>query len=232
MTLSEANGVAGSYSSTSIAATSFSAGVATATPTFSFTTIPTIFSVIKPRITDADGVSSSAGIEGTANLYSGRLGISNAFGSGGSALQMPVRAYYWSGKSWVTNSTDSCTTIPATAIALSNYLDSKGAATNYWTTTASGPGRLANGLATITLAKPSPASTGSVSVAINLGVTSTDSSCLSTHPATTGSSNAYLRGRYGNCAASSTYTADPLAIATFGVYTPESKKTVHIREIF
>ena len=107
----------------------------------------------------------------------------------------------------------------------------KGAATNAWTTTATGA-TLVNGQGFLTMSPPSPANTGSVSVAINLGSTSTDSACLTSHPTTVGGSLSYLRGKNGSCTESATFAADPSGVATFGVFTPESTKTIHLREVY
>ncbi len=233
VTLSEANAVAGSLSPTGVAASAFAAGVANGTPAFSFTTPLTAPATIKLRAVDADSVSSATGVEGAAGIRSGRLRLFNAFGSENSNLNMSAQTQYWSGNSWILNANDSCTTIPAASIALSNYRDGNGAAAT-WTTTA-GAVSLAGGQGVIVLAAPSPAnSTGSVDVALNLGTTTMDNSCLASHPVMTAPavSLAYLRGKNGNCTASDTYSADPSARATFGIYSPETRKAVHIRELY
>jgi len=109
-------------------------------------------------------------------------------------------------------------------VALSGYT---GAITG---TTASAV-TLSSGAGNLSLSVPTPANaTGSVFVAINLGATTTDVSCLASHPASTGASKAWLRAQNGNCAA--TYDRDPSASATFGIYVPETKKIFHVREQF
>jgi MSHA biogenesis protein MshQ len=216
----------------SIAASSFAAGLGysgSATPTISFITTPTAPSAINVRATDSDGVTS-ASHEGQLLLRSGWLRLGSYTGAAGTSLQLPVTAYYWSGNAWTKNSNDSCTVIPSAAVALSGYLTGTSAAGS-WTTTASGTS-LAAGYGYLTLAAPAPSgSTGSVSVALNLGSTTADSSCLASHPATTGAGLAFLRGKNGNCAASTTYAADPAAVATFGIYSPESSKVMYMREL-
>lgn len=216
----------------SIAASAFLANNGYAgpvTPTITFTTTPTAPAAINVRATDTDGVSSS-GYESQVLLRSGWLRLTSYTGAATSSLQLPVTAYYWSGNSWIKNSSDSCTIIPSAAIARSNYLTGTSAAGS-WTTTATGT-TLSAGYGYITLAAPAPAgSTGSVSVALNLGGTTADSSCLTNHPATSGAGVPFLRGKNGNCAASNTYAADPSAVATFGVYTPESTKIMYLREL-
>jgi MSHA biogenesis protein MshQ len=175
-------------------------------------------------------------VQASTEVRFGRLKLSNAVGSEKSTLQIPVQAQYWSGNSWVLNANDSQTQIPATSVALSNYRDkSSSPPTPNWTTTATGLGTLSAGQGVITLSAPVPAGgTGSVDLAINLGSAPTDASCLPNHPVMTAPvlSLIYLRGMNGSCAAAGTYTADPSATATFGVYTPETRKAVHIRELF
>lgn len=216
----------------SIAASSFAAGhgySGSVTPTLAFTTTPSAPATANVRATDSDGVSSS-GHESQVLLRSGWLRLTSYTGSASSSLQLPVTAYYWSGNSWVKNSNDSCTAVPSAAVALSNYLTGT-SAPGSWTTTATGT-TLAAGYGYITLAAPSPAaSSGSVSVALNLGATNTDSSCLASHPVSSGAGVPFLRGRNGNCAASNSYAADPSAVATFGIYSPESSKIMYMREL-
>ncbi len=167
---------------------------------------------------------------GSTAAYFGRIVLANAFGSEKAALQIPLTAQYWSGSSWVQNSDDSSTTLPASSVALSNTVDSKGTSAA-WTTSASAPGTLVAGLGNILLAAPSPAgSTGSVGVALNLGATTSDNSCLGSHPATIGATFSYLRG--ADCTTTRAYGNDPSATASFGIYTPESRKSVHFRELY
>ena len=149
-------------------------------------------------------------------------------------LSVPVQAQYWNGKAWVLNASDSCTSVPAASVALSNYMDSKGAATAGWTTTPSAV-TISSGNGTLSLGAPSPSSTGSVDFAFNLGATTTDQSCLASHPASTAANLSWLRAQNGSangCAGVSTYDRDPSARATFGVYQPETKKAVYSRELY
>ncbi|WP_374562676.1 DUF6701 domain-containing protein [Ideonella sp.] len=231
-TISDANALTvGSFSNNVVAATSFTNGVATLStsavgPIYSFTTKLTAESAIKLRATDTDSVTGSA--TGNTSIRSGRLVLSNGYGSEKSTLTLQARTDYWSGAAWVKNSDDSCTSVPVTALALSNYRDYKGNAGS-WTTTGSAI-TITSGSGTLTLTAPTGGATGTVDLALNLGSTAADQSCLSTHPATTGAGLAWLRSNYGSCAA--TWDRDPSARAAFGVYSPETRKTVHVREIF
>ncbi|MDZ7858198.1 LamG domain-containing protein [Sphaerotilus sp.] len=233
VTLSDAAGLAlGSFGSTAtLAASRFSAGVGSTTSlAYTYTDKLGAPGSLTLRATDADSVSSSGYLEPAMPLRSGRLWLSNVFGSEKAALQLPVQAQYWTGRAWVLNSADSCTSVLATAVVPSGYLNYKGSATASWTTT---PGALTilGGNGTISLSAPSPAgSTGSVDLALNLGSTTTDASCLASHPASTGAGLPWLRGRNGSCA--STWDRDPSARASFGIATPETRKTVHVRELY
>lgn len=230
-TLSDAPALGvGSFGSTgAIAASAFSAGVANLAPTYSFTNKLTAAQTLVVRAIDADAVSSAGGSEGSTGLRSGRLRLSNAFGSEKAALAVPVAAQYWSGSAWVANSADNCTSVPASAVVRAGYVDGRGASTTAWTTTASAI-TISAGQGVLSLSAPSPAVTGSVDIALNLGTASTDQSCLAVHPASSGAARPWLRAQHGSC--STAWDRDPSARASFGIYTPETRKTVHVREIF
>ena len=223
----------GSFAGTgALAASLFSGGVAnTSTPAYSFTAKLTAAQTLVVRAVDADSVSSAGYAEGSTALRSGRLRLSNAFGSEKSPLALAVQAQYWSGNAWVVNGGDNCSVIPAAAVVRSGYLDNKGAPSAAWSTTSSGV-TVTGGNAALTLSAPSPVLTGSVNLALNLGpaATATDQSCLTVHPASTGAALPWLRSQNGGCSAA--WDRDPSARATFGIFSPESQKVLHVREIF
>ena len=222
----------GTWSNNSIAATAFTAGVANATPSYAFTTKTTAPQTLLVRAIDASPASSSGYAEGSTLLRSGRLKLSNATGSERASLAIPVQAQYWSGNAWVQNSADSCSSVPAAAVVRAAYLDNKGAAATGWTSTASAIA-ISAGAGTLTLGAPSPTTTGSLDFALNLGATTTDQSCLTAHPASTAAALPWLRSQYGSSGACGTaWDRDPSARATFGIYTPETRKNVHVRELF
>lgn len=219
----------GTLSANAIGAAAFSAGVASGAPVFSFSSKTTAPQNLVLRATDTDATSSAGYAEGTMALRSGRLRLSNAFGKAGAALQLPVVAEHWSGNAWVLNSADSCTTLPAASVALSNQRSTAGGSTT--ASTSASAITLTAGSGLLTLAAPSPAGSGlSLDLALNLGSTSADQSCHASHPATTGAARAWLRAQNGACAA--TADRDPAARASFGIFSPETRKTVHVREIF
>lgn len=163
-------------------------------------------------------------------LRSGRLRLSNAFGSASAALQLSVVAEYWSANSWVLNSADNCTTLAGSSVVLSNPRNAAGNSSTA-SSAAAGVVALANGSGLIPLAAPTPAGSSlSLDLAVNLGSSAADQSCQANHPASTGAGKPWLRAQNGSCAA--TPDRDPSARASFGIYSPETRKTVHVREIF
>ncbi|ARU31013.1 hypothetical protein CAP31_04495 [Sulfuriferula sp. AH1] len=104
---------AGTFSNNTVAASSFAGGVATtATPQYTFTSPATAPATITLRATDSDGISSSGYAEGSAAIRSGRIKLSNASGSEALALPVPMVAQYYNGTTFVTNTADSCTSVP------------------------------------------------------------------------------------------------------------------------
>ncbi|TRZ97737.1 MAG: hypothetical protein D4R84_04765, partial [Rhodocyclaceae bacterium] len=227
--------------SPSLAAAGFTAGVASTPVITSPSPLPVSYAqalaapaTVNVCAKDADAVNSHGHPQAALTIRNGRLRLSNAFGSEKANLAMPVEVQYWTGLSWVLGSDDSCTGAILTsaagtnAVALSGYVAPLSAA-NTGASHVSGFTANGSGKWLLTLTKPSPVATGSVSVAINLGNSGVDQSCLASHGGT-GASIPWLRSLNGNCAV--TYDRDPSARATFGVYSPESRKTVHVRESF
>ena len=190
------------------------------------------FVTVKAAPVDADGVTLSGAATAVAAatpLRSGRLRLSNAFGSANAALQVPVVAEYWSGSNWVLNSADSCSTLGSASVALSNPRSATGAASS--ASSSAGSLSISNGSGVISLTAPTPSGSSlSLDIALNLGSTSADQSCQANHPTTTGAAKPWLRAQNGACA--STADRDPAARASFGIFSPETKRTVHVREVF
>jgi len=164
---------------------------------------------LKVSISDLDGGASL--IASTENnvtkIRYGRLRLSNVFGSKLSLLEMPAQALYWSGKSWLLNDLDSCTSIPYSAI----YVSDTGIAT-----AANEAITLVGGKAKIKL---TPTTWGSVDVGFNL------SNCNPALGGGTGAAMDWLSG--GNAGKTC-----PKAKATFGIFEAERRKAVHVRELF
>lgn len=230
VSLSDTAGLAGSWRNASLAASRFTAGVASlSTPAFTFTDKLTAPQSVVLRATDADGVTSFGGLEPSMPLRSGRLRLFNAFGNNTSPLAMAVQAHYWSGKAWVLNSADSCSLVPTTAVATAQFLDHQGKAASAWTTSPTALS-VSGGHATLTVQPPPSGRAGSVDLSLNLGSTPLDASCQNSHPTTVGAGLPWLRARNGACG--TTWDADPSARATFGVQPAETRRTVHVQEVY
>lgn len=171
------------------------------------------------NVIDADGVTyaSNPARFSTATLGNGiafnngkpmrfgQLALGNALGSEVLDLPIPIYTQYWNGTSFVTNTLDSCTTITASNIALSNYQGSITSG-NLGISHISISGAFNAGIGTLKLTKPSPTPTtnGSVDLCVDLGG---DATCVAT-PA----GMSYLQGVWSG----TTYTLDPRARAAFG----------------
>jgi MSHA biogenesis protein MshQ len=94
-------------------------------------------------------------------------------------------------------------------------------------TTAASAVTLLGGQGVLTLTNTGGA--GSVDVAANLGAAGSDQSCLAAHGGTA-AVKPWLRSQNGSCATG--YDRDPSARATFGVYAPETKKSVYVRDMY
>lgn len=226
VTLSDANSVAGSLSPTSVAATAFAAGIANATPTFTFTASPTAPATIKLRAVDTDSISSATGTEGTANIRSGRLQFSNAYGSELQNLALPLTAQYWNGTSWTANSADSCTTIAASNFAFVFPVASNNNLTACETAvvvTGSAP------VFTATLSKPGANNNGWTDLTLNLATTASGNQCTSVGgigAAATSAANSWLQYNWRGAG-----NTNPTARANFGVY-KGNKKQIYFRELY
>lgn len=213
VTLADANAlVTGSLTGTAVASTAFASGQAPAAPTYTFTVVNTAPGTIKLRASDAD-VTAAGVTEASRQIRSGRLRLSNKFGSEKQLLLMPVQAQYWSGNTWVLNSDDTCTgaaLLPG-IVTLANYtapasVDPKLASGNLGAGHISGfTAAAGGGKWNLTLTAPDlvdgKSPTGSVDVTATVPIW------------------LKLNG------------ANPTARATFGLYSqPEHRRTVHSRE--
>ena len=230
VTLSEPTALGlGSLSGTAVAAAAFSAGVAGASPAYGFTVKATAPQTLGLRASDSDGISSAGFTEASQALRSGRLRLSNAFGSARTALNLAVTVEYWGGAAWVLNSADNCSALAAASVVLSNPRSAAGNASAASSSAAAFS--LSNGSGWLSLAAPTPAGSSlTLDIAVNLGAGATDQSCLANHPASSGAAKPWLRAQNGSCSASA--DRDPAARASFGIYSPESRKLIHVREIF
>ena len=109
VTLSDVNAAGvGTLAPPTVLLTRFVAGIANATPAYTFSQLKTSPTTIKLRAVDAS--ASSAGFtEGTADIRAGRARLNNAYGSELIGLPMPFRVEYWDGSAWILNTLDRCT---------------------------------------------------------------------------------------------------------------------------
>lgn len=234
----------GALSASSIGANRFTAGVGQASvpPSYTFT------QKLTAPLTATLGVQRSDGATSTQNptqpwpVRSGRLVISDAYGSERTPLDLAAQTQHWSGKAWVQNTADGCTRIPSASIGLSNHRNQAGQGMAAFSTPPvtqlmlSGQPQaivIQSGHGTLRLTAPPSGVTGTVDVAVNLGATSTDRACVGSHPATTGATQAWLRAPQGSSVSCpSAVDRDPGAKATFGVFAPETRRTIHTQDLF
>ena len=144
----------------------------------------------------------------------GMLRLNPALGSDQLPLTMSADLLYYNQVGFVPNSADTCTTIPVANLLLGNwrtgFVGGETSITNNAATVISGSLTFpSGGRGTMRLAKPGKA--GKVDVTAGL----------------TGAGMTYLRGNQG----SATFSIDPAATATFGVYKGPNQ-IIHMRENF
>jgi MSHA biogenesis protein MshQ len=179
-----------------------------------------------PASSSAIPASITTGTEPTLLIRSGRIRMPSRFGPAGAVLKIPVSIEYYTGQTWVLNAEDSTTALPAGIV-------STGATTTAFTIASTLSSPFASGKAELALT-PSVAGHVSVPFALNLGTTTANTSCYAGRgvkmTTSTGANLAFLRSVDASCAAAG--AVDPSALATFGVYAPETKRVIHTREVF
>jgi MSHA biogenesis protein MshQ len=221
VTLSELNSVAGSFATTAIAASTFTAGVSSTSPTYTFTNKATVPATIKLRATDVDSVSSSTGIDGTAAtategssaIRSGRIRLQNAYGSELLALPVPATIEVYNSSGWVVG-TDTCTALTASNFALSFPVDTKNSLAACETALAiTGVNPSPN----LRLSAPGTGNGGWVNLTLNLGNSAVGQKCTAVGGAGGAETPVSLDWLKFDWTGSGSPT-NPTARATFGVY--------------
>ncbi len=217
-------------------AADFKAGVATWAGSYTFTKSPTAQTRLRVRATEdlpaeqypasSSALPATAGAEPTLLVRSGRIRLPSRFGPAGTLLRIPVSIEYYTGQMWMVNAEDSTTALPAGIV-------STGTAVPGLTLASTLSPAFTGGKADLTLT-PNVAAHVSVPFALNLGTTAANTSCYASRGAgmttSTGAALAFLRSPDASCAAAG--SVDPSALATFGVYAPETKRIIHTREVF
>lgn len=217
VTLSAANGVAGTFSPNPLAASVFAGGVAnlTAPPSVSFTFASplTAPAAVQIRATDSDTVSSADGspvVEGGSMLRTGRLRLLNTYGSELLPIRVPVRSEFYTGTGWSINTADNCTALPTTAFFASNVI---GAAPVIAAATPN-PITLISGQATLVFNPTSAA--GRFDLAADLNAAGPDTSCNAAHGGTA-ANLPWLRGFWSStCNGTPPWQQDPNARVQLG----------------
>lgn len=148
-------------------------------PTYTFAVVPTSRTNIYIRAIDTDGVTSqrATSVEGGVQVVSGRIKISNAYGSEQLPLPLTATVQYWGGTStgYVNSTTDNVSTVTVAKISRSNclgYLQTSGAcnALGGVSSVASVPATPPPyGVFSILLAAPGAGKTGSEDLIVNTG---------------------------------------------------------------
>ncbi|MDB5824515.1 MAG: hypothetical protein JWR21_3219 [Herminiimonas sp.] len=178
--------------------------------------------------TDLNSSNDTYLVGAATQVRFGRLTMSNAYGSEFLKLPISVGAQYWNGANgFVNNTDDNCTTIPTGSITMSGFRDNLNACETSVPATTS----LFNGTQKIVLSAPGAGNNGSVDLKLNLGATASGNVCTTVGAGpgalttVASPSLSYLQGKWTG----STYTVDPTAKATFGVY--KSGPVIYTREI-
>lgn len=190
---------------------------------------------------DVDGVGGNDHVQvgGDTELRFGRLRLQNALGSEKLALPVPIETQYWSGGAFVTNTLDSCTSIPRSAVALGSYSGALSPAPNCLTFVQQNPITFSSGVGTLALAAPSGGASGSLLLTPNLGTATAGSFCSAAGVAPTSPATAaglgYLLGRWDDAAnpdanANTSYDDKPSARAAFGLYGSQPGNFIYFRE--
>jgi MSHA biogenesis protein MshQ len=212
-------------------------GVATWTGSFTFAKSPSAQTRLRVRVSELPSLphpASSATIPATVGaepvlmIRSGRVRLPSRFGSAGMLLKIPVSLEYYTGQTWALNAEDSTTAIPAGAVLTGPFSTDTDLGTINSDITA-----FANGTATLSLT-PAKSNRGSIAFALDLGSDAVNTSCyaakLKITPTTSPAGLPFLRSVDASCTAAG--AVDPSALATFGVYAPETKRIIHMREVF
>ncbi len=170
------------------------------------------------NVNDPDGVAIVGGnSSNTTRVRYGKLRLQNSHGSELLSLPVVLQAQYWANGSWLTNTLDNCTTIPASGVRMDGYTKNLTACATILTP--SGTWTLAGGAlgGGARLSPPGSLHTGSVDLTVNTAAAS-GNTCLSATPSA--ATNANLPWFTTNSAR-----------ATFGVY-KGNNEFIYLRESY
>ncbi len=230
-----------------IPASAFVKGSAAVTVNYTFAEVRTAPQGMRLRATNGKAAPADVGSayavapdpdpakEAQTIVRSGRMRIGNRFGGLKTTLSIPVTVEYWTGKSWLLNADDSFTAIPPGSFALKPTVSGMAISPTFPYDPAD-PQKLVrflNGTVAFDL-RVTAGGPGPVEIAINLGGALKDNTCIgdkvSTDLFSSGANKPWLRPVVTGCGG--TTARDPSGRATFGVYTPENRRIIHVREVF
>lgn len=187
----------------------FAAGVAVATPTYTYVVKETAPTNIFIRAADTDGVSSVSAAEGGVMVASGRIKLSNGHGSELLALPLTATVQYFNGNFWATSLTDTVTALAASDFALAFPVAAANKLAACETALAVAG---ASPAFTLNLSSPGSGNNGWTNLMLNLGAVAAGTRCTAVGgvgAASTTANRPWLQFTPGT---------NPTARATFGVY--------------
>jgi hypothetical protein len=172
---------------------------------------PAVPAIITMRAVDSDGVTSSVPVEGTTQIRSGRIRLTNAHGSELLPLSMPIVMQYFTNDGWVTNLSDICSVLVAGNFAFSSPGNNLAACETALTLTGSSPSYTAS------LSAPGNGNNGWTDLTLNLGAAPAGNACTTAQAGYSGAATTaglpWLQFPWTGGAAT-----NPTARATFGIY--------------
>jgi MSHA biogenesis protein MshQ len=226
----------GALSSNAVAASAFTNGVASVKPAYAFSAWPGSPTQIRLRATngkaaglDVSSAAPASAEEAMPAIRTGRLRLGSRFGGLKTTLSVPVTAEYWTGRSWLLNSDDNHTLIPKGSFAIKPTVSGMAVTSTF----AAGTLKLTGGATSFDL-RVTAGGPGPIDLAVNLGGLLQDNACINgvagSGLATTSAAIPWLRPFVTGC--NTSQFRDPSGRLTFGVYTPEDRRLIHVREVF
>jgi hypothetical protein len=163
----------------------------------------------------------------------GRLRLENSFGPENRDLPVSISAEYWDGAKFSTNANDNCTSIPASAIAMSFSAGANLAACE--THSQNDPIVFSAGKGNLVLTAPGTGNNGSVLLTANLNGAAGNYCNGAASAAATNANLPYFLGRWDDTSdpdtnANTNYDDAPSARGAFGLYGSQPKNFIYFRE--
>jgi MSHA biogenesis protein MshQ len=186
--------------------------------------VPTVPTTVTMRAVDTDSVTSSGFTEGTTEIRTGRVKLSNVHGSELLRLPVPIALQYYSSNGWAKNTADTCSVISAGNFAFGSPGNNLAACETAMMVSGSAPNYI------LKLAAPGSGNNGWTDLTLNLGTAATGNTCTATNAATgftgiaTTANLPWLQFPWSGAGAT-----NPSTRATFGVY-KGANEFIYLRE--